>query len=80
MARYLAERRLIHKTGQGFAGGETGRGCGAFCSASRVFSALQEPFPFHDLITPLTEPGQALQSAPIRTVLPRFARLPAPFR
>lgn len=32
------------------------------------------------LITPLTEPGQALQPAPIRTVLPRFARLPAPLR
>lgn len=47
---------------------------------SQSSSAPLEPSPYHDLITPLTEPGQALQPAPIRTVLPRFARLPAPLR
>lgn len=40
--------------------------------------AIQEIIPFHELITPLTEPGQALQRALMRTVLPPCGRLPAP--
>jgi len=39
---------------------------------------VQKIIPFHDFNTPLTEPGQALQRALVRTELPAVVRLPAP--
>lgn len=38
----------------------------------------QATLPLQDWITPLTEPGPALQRAPVRTELPVDALLPAP--
>jgi hypothetical protein len=39
---------------------------------------FQKLIPFQDWNTPLTEPGQALQRALVRTELPVIDRLPAP--